>query len=80
MDLSYPPDERLVYPEETTCTRVALPLNVLGISNIAPAIMQYGTESQKTTLLPTRGGDSVCILYTLNYDSLREANPSGFVT
>src|SRR6201992_392902 len=29
-----------------------MPLNVIGLNNIAPAIMQYGTESQKTTLLP----------------------------
>lgn len=29
-----------------------MPLNVIGLNNIAPAIMQYGTESQKITLLP----------------------------
>lgn len=29
-----------------------MPLNVIGLNNIAPAIMQYGTESQKRTLLP----------------------------
>jgi len=29
-----------------------MPLNVIGLNNIAPAIMQYGTESQKLTLLP----------------------------
>ena len=28
------------------------PLNVIGMNNIAPAIMQYGTEAQKRTLLP----------------------------
>jgi alkylation response protein AidB-like acyl-CoA dehydrogenase len=44
--------EQLVYTEETTRARAPLPLNVIGINNIAPAIMQYGTESQKTTLLP----------------------------
>ena len=27
-------------------------LNVIGMNNIAPAIMQYGTEAQKRTLLP----------------------------
>lgn len=44
--------EQLVYTEETTRARVPLPLNVIGMNNIAPAIMQYGTEGQKTTLLP----------------------------
>ncbi len=44
--------EQLVYTEETTRARAPLPLNVIGMNNIAPAIMQYGTEDQKTTLLP----------------------------
>ncbi|MBW0011951.1 acyl-CoA dehydrogenase family protein [Mycobacterium sp.] len=44
--------EQLVYTEETTRARAPMPLNVIGMNNIAPAIMQYGTESQKTTLLP----------------------------
>jgi alkylation response protein AidB-like acyl-CoA dehydrogenase len=44
--------EQLVYTEETTRARAPLPLNVIGLNNIAPAIMQYGTESQKATLLP----------------------------
>jgi len=44
--------EQLVYTEETTRARAPLPLNVIGMNNIAPAIMQYGTESQKVTLLP----------------------------
>ena len=44
--------EQLVYTEETTRARAPLPLNVIGMNNIAPAIMQYGTENQKTTLLP----------------------------
>jgi alkylation response protein AidB-like acyl-CoA dehydrogenase len=44
--------EQLVYTEETTRARVPMPLNVIGLNNIAPAIMQYGTESQKRTLLP----------------------------
>jgi alkylation response protein AidB-like acyl-CoA dehydrogenase len=44
--------EQLVYTEETTRARTPLPLNVIGMNNIAPAIMQYGTESQKLTLLP----------------------------
>jgi alkylation response protein AidB-like acyl-CoA dehydrogenase len=44
--------EQLVYTEETTRARAPMPLNVIGLNNIAPAIMEYGTESQKTTLLP----------------------------
>jgi alkylation response protein AidB-like acyl-CoA dehydrogenase len=44
--------EQLVFTEETTRARVPVPLNVIGLNNIAPAIMQYGTESQKLTLLP----------------------------
>jgi alkylation response protein AidB-like acyl-CoA dehydrogenase len=44
--------EQLVYAEETTRARAPLPLNVIGMNNIAPAIMHYGTESQKRTLLP----------------------------
>jgi alkylation response protein AidB-like acyl-CoA dehydrogenase len=59
--VSWPPEyggrgatvlEQLVYTEETTRARAPMPLNVIGMNNIAPAIMQYGTESQKTTLLP----------------------------
>ena len=46
------PSEQLVFAEETTRARVPLPLNVIGINNIAPAIMEYGTEEQKRTLLP----------------------------
>jgi alkylation response protein AidB-like acyl-CoA dehydrogenase len=46
------PLEQLVYAEETTRARVPVPLNIIGINNIAPAIMQYGTEVQKTALLP----------------------------
>lgn len=44
--------EQLVYAEETTRARVPHPLNTIGINNIAPAIMQYGNEAQKSTLLP----------------------------
>jgi alkylation response protein AidB-like acyl-CoA dehydrogenase len=44
--------EQLVYAEETTRARAPVPLNVIGMNNIAPAIMQYGTEAQKRTLLP----------------------------
>ncbi|MDT5077996.1 MAG: hypothetical protein QOJ80_2633 [Mycobacterium sp.] len=45
------PLEQLVYAEETTRARVPIPLNTIGINNIAPAIMQYGTDHQKDTLL-----------------------------
>jgi len=44
--------EQLVYTEETTRAQAPMPLNVIGMNNIAPAIMQYGTEDQKKTLLP----------------------------
>lgn len=59
--VSWPPEyggrgatvlEQLVYTEETTRARAPMPLNVIGLNNIAPAIMQYGTEAQKLTLLP----------------------------
>jgi alkylation response protein AidB-like acyl-CoA dehydrogenase len=44
--------EQLVFAEETTRARVPLPLNIIGINNIAPAIMQFGTEAQCERLLP----------------------------
>lgn len=44
--------EQLVFAEETTRARVPLPLNIIGINNIAPAIMQYGSEAQRRRLLP----------------------------
>jgi alkylation response protein AidB-like acyl-CoA dehydrogenase len=46
------PIEQLVYAEEVTRARVPVPLNIIGVNNIAPAIMQYGTEAQKHDLLP----------------------------
>ena len=54
--------EQLAYAEETTQARAPLPLNVIGMNNIAPAIMQYGTESQRRTLLPrmVRADDIWC--------------------
>ena len=45
------PIEQLVYVEETTKVRVPIPLNTIGINNIAPAIMQYGSDAQKGNLL-----------------------------
>lgn len=44
--------EQLVCAEETTRARVPVHLNVIGMNNIAPALMEYGTEEQKRTLLP----------------------------
>jgi alkylation response protein AidB-like acyl-CoA dehydrogenase len=54
--------EQLVYAEETTRARAPVPLNVIGMNNIAPAIMEYGTEAQKRDLLPrmVRADDIWC--------------------
>ena len=37
-------DEQLVYLEEMNRVRAPGPLNVIGVSNIAPAIMHFGTR------------------------------------
>jgi len=54
--------EQVVYAEEMH--RVSAPgtLNPLGLSNIAPAIIEHGTDEQKRTLLPRmlRGDDIWC--------------------
>jgi len=59
--VSWPPEyggrgatllEQLVHAGEMTRARAPVPLNVIGMNNIAPAIMQYGTDFQKRTLLP----------------------------
>jgi alkylation response protein AidB-like acyl-CoA dehydrogenase len=54
--------EQLAYAEETTRARAPVPLNVIGMNNIAPAIMQYGTDAQKRELLPrmVRADDIWC--------------------
>jgi alkylation response protein AidB-like acyl-CoA dehydrogenase len=44
--------EQLAYAEETIHVRAPVPLNVIGMNNIAPAIMQYGSDAQKRELLP----------------------------
>ncbi len=44
--------EQLVFTEETTLFGCPTPVNVIGLNNIAPAIMQFGTERQRTELLP----------------------------
>ena len=54
--------EQLAYAEETIQARAPVPLNVIGMNNIAPAIMQYGTDAQKAELLPrmVRADDIWC--------------------
>lgn len=54
--------EQLAYAEETTRARAPMPLNVIGLNNIGPAIMHYGTEAQKRQLLPrmVRADDIWC--------------------
>jgi alkylation response protein AidB-like acyl-CoA dehydrogenase len=46
------PLEQLVFAEETTRAKVPAPLNIIGVNNIAPAIMRYGSEIQRRELLP----------------------------
>lgn len=54
--------EQVVWAEEMDRAEAPGPINVLGIPNVAPAIMTYGTEEQKQTLLPPmlRGDDIWC--------------------
>lgn len=54
--------EQLAYAEETARLRAPLPLNVIGLNNIGPAIMQFGTDDQKVRLLPrmVRADDIWC--------------------
>jgi alkylation response protein AidB-like acyl-CoA dehydrogenase len=54
--------EQLVFTEETIAAGAPTPVNVIGINNIAPAIMQYGTERQRRELLPrmVRADDIWC--------------------
>src|SRR5262249_34330768 len=54
--------EQCVFAEEMHRTKAPGTLNPLGLSNIAPAIIQHGTEDQKRTLLPRmlRGDDIWC--------------------
>jgi len=54
--------EQLAYAEETIHARAPVPLNVIGMNNIAPAIMQYGTDAQTRQLLPrmVRADDIWC--------------------
>src|SRR5262245_31573795 len=54
--------EQLVFTEETIAAGAPTPVNVIGINNIAPAIMEYGTERQRRELLPrmVRADDIWC--------------------
>jgi alkylation response protein AidB-like acyl-CoA dehydrogenase len=54
--------EQVVYAEEMHRAGAPGTVNIIGLSNIAPAIMEHGTEEQKRTLLPRmlRGDDIWC--------------------
>ncbi len=53
-------DEQLAYLEETNRVRAPGPINVIGVSNIAPAIMQFGTPDQQERFLqPMLRGDEI---------------------
>jgi alkylation response protein AidB-like acyl-CoA dehydrogenase len=54
--------EQVVLAEEVDRAQAPPPLNPIGITNIAPAILQFGTEDQKRTLLPPmlRGDEIWC--------------------
>jgi len=54
--------DQVVWNEELHRSGAPGPINVLGIPNVAPAIMTYGTEAQKAGLLPgiRRGDDIWC--------------------
>jgi alkylation response protein AidB-like acyl-CoA dehydrogenase len=52
--------EQLAFMEETSRLRAPGPVNVIGVSNIAPAIMQVGTpEQQERFLQPMLRGDEI---------------------
>jgi alkylation response protein AidB-like acyl-CoA dehydrogenase len=54
--------EQVVYAEEMHRSGAPGTVNIIGLSNIAPAIIEHGTEDQKRTLLPRmlRGDDIWC--------------------
>jgi alkylation response protein AidB-like acyl-CoA dehydrogenase len=54
--------EQVVYAEEMHRAGAPGTVNIIGLSNIAPAIMEHGTEDQKRVLLPRmlRGDDIWC--------------------
>ena len=52
--------EQLAYLEEMNRARAPGPVNVIGVSNIAPAIMQFGTPQQQERFLqPMLRGDEI---------------------
>jgi alkylation response protein AidB-like acyl-CoA dehydrogenase len=53
-------DEQLAFFEEMDAARAPGPVNTIGVSNIAPAIMSWGTQEQKTRFLrPMLRGDEI---------------------
>lgn len=53
-------DEQVAYWEELDTARAPGPINVIGVSNIAPAIMVFGTDEQKREFLgPMLRGDVI---------------------
>jgi alkylation response protein AidB-like acyl-CoA dehydrogenase len=54
--------EQVVYAEEMERAHAPGTLNPIGLSNIAPAIIEHGTDEQKRTMLPRmlRGDDIWC--------------------
>lgn len=54
--------EQVVLAEEMDRAQAPPALNPIGLANIAPSIMRFGTEEQKSTLLPRmlRGDDIWC--------------------
>ncbi len=54
--------DQVVWAEEMDRAQAPGPINVLGIPNVAPAIMTYGSDEQKQALLPPmlRGDDIWC--------------------
>ena len=54
--------DQVVFNEEMDRAGAPGPVNIIGMPNIAPAIIQWGTEQQKTRLLPRmlRGEDIWC--------------------
>src|SRR5262249_4404082 len=53
--------EQVVYAEEMHRAGAPGTVNIIGLSNIAPAIMEHGTEEQKRNLLPRMlRGDDIC--------------------
>ena len=53
-------DEQVAYYEEMDAARAPGPINVIGVANIAPAIMAYGSDRQQSRFLrPMLRGDEI---------------------